>query len=75
MQLLLNVILQGVVIGTFCTVGPGVSLGHGCKLHPGSHVCGNTKLREGCEVMKLVSISLCNFVHAVSYFCCCSCNW
>jgi UDP-N-acetylglucosamine acyltransferase len=52
MQLPLNVILQGVVIGAFCTVGPGVSLGHGCKLHPGSHVCGNTELGEGCEVMK-----------------------
>jgi len=47
-----NVILQGVVIGAFCTVGPGVSIGYGCKLHVGSQVCGNTVLGEGCEVMK-----------------------
>lgn len=42
---------EGVVIGPFCTVGPGVSIGYGCKLHAGSHVCGNTELGEGCEVM------------------------
>lgn len=47
-----NLILQGVVISAFCTVGPGVSIGHGTKLHPGSHICGNTELGEGCEVMK-----------------------
>ncbi|XP_024376213.1 probable acyl-[acyl-carrier-protein]--UDP-N-acetylglucosamine O-acyltransferase, mitochondrial isoform X2 [Physcomitrium patens] len=42
---------EGVVISAFCTVGPGVSIGNGCKLHPSSHVCGNTELGEGCEIM------------------------
>eukprot|EP00897_Mesotaenium_endlicherianum_P004885 jgi/Mesen1/4424/ME000225S03413 len=45
------ILMQGVEIGPFCTVGPAVKLGPFCKLHPGSHVFGNTELGSNCTLM------------------------
>ncbi len=49
---------EGVSVGAYSIIGPGVKLGRGTKIWHQANIWGNTTIGEDCEIYPLASVGM-----------------